>query len=319
MSEHSPFTLSAVEDGMPVLGNLPGEALFVLQGTDASTFLQGQTTADFSRVHPPCAIHGAFCDVKGRVMADFLALVVADDRIILRLTADLADLLEAHLAKYLMFSKASLHRLGYTPLGLIGLGAEALLAASHAPEAGQLIERSQGWLLGVETNVYLLIPDAENTGVTAADIGHGGAFLERWQAAACRRGEARISLATSGKYLPQDLNYDLSGWVSFDKGCYTGQEIIARLHWRGKPKRRLYRGFTEGPCPLPGAGLRQSDTDRPMGSIVNATVISDRVILLLETTADAAGSTLVIQETHQEVQVEEQTVSFSEMAGQQPE
>ena len=319
MSEHSPHTLFAVEDGQPVIGSLPGETLFALQGTDASSFLQGQTTADFSQIEVPCAIHGAFCDVKGRVIADFLALVVADDRIILRLAADLADGLETHLAKYLMFSKATLQRMDQTPLGLIGSGAQKLLGASHTPATGQLIELSQGWLLGLETDVYLFIPEGENSGVMAGEVKHDDAFRESWHAAACLRGEARISLATTGKYLPQDLNYDLSGWVSFDKGCYTGQEIIARLHWRGTPKRRLYRGFTELPCPMPGAALRQADTDRAIGSIVNAAVLSDRAILLLETTADAAGNKLVVEEADQEVLVEEQAITFSAMADHQPE
>ena len=56
---------------------------------------------------------------------------------------------------------------------------------------------------------------------------------------------ARVELDTIGAYLPQDLNYDLNGTVSFTKGCYTGQEIVARLHYRGTPKRRLYRAVID--------------------------------------------------------------------------
>ena len=62
---------------------------------------------------------------------------------------------------------------------------------------------------------------------------------EEWLAFRLSRGVARIEEQSVGEYLPQDLNYDLKGYIDFDKGCYTGQEIIARLHYRGKPKRRL--------------------------------------------------------------------------------
>ena len=96
-----------------------------------------------------------------------------------------------------------------------------------------------------------------------------------------------MTAATSGKYLPQDLNYDLRQWVSFDKGCYMGQEIIARLHWRGTPKRRLYvASAATGNCPDPGTTLTLQGSDSALGSVVNACRWREGALLAIETTED---------------------------------
>ena len=94
--------------------------------------------------------------------------------------------------------------------------------------------------------------------IVGIEIPRGDGIIERWQASEFSApthdtallplaevdiitARARVELDTIGAYLPQDLNYDLNGTVSFTKGCYTGQEIVARLHYRGTPKRRWYR------------------------------------------------------------------------------
>ncbi|MCB1733271.1 MAG: tRNA-modifying protein YgfZ, partial [Halieaceae bacterium] len=96
-----------------------------------------------------------------------------------------------------------------------------------------------------------------------------------WEASLIRAGVPRIAAATSGEFIPQMLNYDLTGQVSFSKGCYTGQEVIARMHYRGKPKRRLYlASLTQGELaggdpPAPGLAL-YSAGEQSVGTVVNA-------------------------------------------------
>ena len=297
-------------------GPLPQEALLELKGADACKFLQGQTTANFEGREALDVVPGAFCNVKGRVILDFLALVVTQDRIILRVSADRVDFITSHLAKYLMFSKAELQPRAHPPQGLMGSAAHAAcdLSTPTMPERAQ--EGATGWVIGLDTEISLLIPDsdADGSGADAADDNE--AFLRAWQSAECSRGEARIRASTSEKYLPQDLNYDLAGWVSFDKGCYTGQEIIARLHWRGKPKRRLYAATTEGELPTEGTGLYTEDGGRCVGSVVNAAAGAQGISLLVETTSDAAGGNLTLDHSDQPIAVAASPIQYTEMPGQ---
>lgn len=298
----------------PDRGTLPQEALLELNGDDACKFLQGQSTANFEGRCALDVVPGAFCNVKGRIILDFLALVVSEEKIILRVSADLAEPIAAHLAKYLMFSKAELRPMAQQPLGLMGSDAHGAFDLSAAPAPGRAQKVPAGWAIGLDTDVSLVIPDgdAEQRGGDARDSNQQ--FLGAWHSLECRRGEARIRQATTEKYLPQDVNYDLAGWVSFDKGCYTGQEIIARLHWRGKPKRRLYAATTKGAQPLEGTNLCEQDSGRVVGSVVNSAPGVQDTPLLVETTSDAAGGTLVLEHSDQAVHVSASPTQYHDPA-----
>jgi len=104
---------------------------------------------------------------------------------------------------------------------------------------------------------------------------------------------ARVESATVGAYLPQDLNYDLNQTVSFSKGCYTGQEIIARLHYRGTPKRRLHRAAVGEGAEL-GAALINAD-GKTVGSVVNGCRHNGVTELLIELMPDAAGEAVMLK------------------------
>ena len=112
---------------------------------------------------------------------------------------------------------------------------------------------------------------------------------------------ARVELDTIGAYLPQDLNYDLNGTVSFTKGCYTGQEIVARLHYRGTPKRRLYRASLDNMLDdrhdaiAPGARL-SNQANRAVGSVVNRVSQDGAQQLLIELTPEAASDSVFLSE-----------------------
>ena len=110
-----------------------------------------------------------------------------------------------------------------------------------------------------------------------------------WQLFRINRGLARIHEYSVGKYLPQDLNYDLNGFVDFDKGCYTGQEIIARLHYRGQPKRRLslltVRSSTQ---PANDERIVDRSTGKSVGSVVEVVQDEDVYLCLCEVVTDVA-------------------------------
>ncbi len=278
------------------------DCLLELTGPDALKFLQGQTSADFAKAAALDVLDGCFCDVKGRVLADFLAVVASPERILLRVSADLAAQLQAHLEKYLMFSKASLNTSElaiYGALGTTTVGALAPILTSDSVQpngpqstgfaARRAVIRADGFALRLDdARALVLTAETPNPAVPTAPDDH-------WQAAAITSGEARVRANTWGKYLPQDLNYDLRGMINFKKGCYTGQEVIARLHWRGTPKRRLYLATLPAAAvepPDPGAPLYTEGKDNSVGSITNAIRVGESLITLIETTEDGSRQAL---------------------------
>ncbi|EED36063.1 glycine cleavage T-protein [Luminiphilus syltensis NOR5-1B] len=259
------------------LAYLDQEAVLELTGPDAVSFLQGQSSADFSGSDTQKPILGTFCNVKGRVLADFLAFKVSDERILLRCEGQVGDALITHLQPYLNFSKSTLRRCEGVVYGGIGdQDGSNVTSSEEARDAGEwfAIPRFSGatefWHLGDH-------PAAATT--VSADM---------WYSEMMRNEDARITGATIGKYLPQDLNYDLRGYISFSKGCYTGQEIIARLHYKGKPKRRLYRATctAESDC-APGSDLIVGDQGKAAGSVVNCASAAGVKYLLIETIENA--------------------------------
>ena len=277
---------------------LNDEVILQLEGPESAKFLQGQTTADFAQPEPLDAISGAFCDVKGRVIADFLALVINAETILLRTHQSLAEPLMAHLKKFLLFAKADLRLSEWHCEAVIGpeshrelgidpntLSVSKACATDSGNNGGYLLTRQlpgdivmSEWWTSVRKDT-----DTNDTSM--------------WYTAAIDRGEARVVADTMGKYLPQDLNYDVNGTVNFKKGCYTGQEIIARLHWRGTPKRRLYQATCDGSVtPSPGCPLTDSN-NKSTGSIVNAVRQGDRAVLAIETTEDGLERGLYIKDS----------------------
>lgn len=309
MSQNDQDNVTAASTDSGLSGPLATDALLSLQGPDAAKFLQGQTTANFNGIQPLDVRCGAFCDVKGRVIADFLALVVNQEAILLRVAADLAEALVQHLGKYLMFSKAELQAQTVHPWGIIGANSLGMLGISETVDASRAVDTGDGWLVGLSAQFALWLPQPESTGApNALQPTETETLINSWHLGMIERGDARVTASTSGRYLPQDLSYDLAGWVSFDKGCYTGQEIIARLHWRGTAKRRLYRGTVGTEQPKSGATLWRPGETRGIGSIVTVATTPTGSEVLLETTSDNAGNVLVVAETTHEVAVDPEPV-----------
>ena len=304
---------AAAGELLPGCAPLTHEALLRLKGQDACKFLQGQTTADFAKAQSLDVIPGAFCDVKGRVIADFRALVVSPDDIILCVNESLANLLTTHLSKYLMFSKADLTQTSDHPWGLTGPEAHGQVGADARPlTPSRAVALTQGWLIPLANQTSLLITNDSATIEINLNNASLEGYISAWSALGCLRGEARVTSVTTGKYLPQDLSYDLAGWVSFDKGCYTGQEIIARLHWRGTPKRRLYHGTAPTKHSTAGTKLLSKTDNRAVGSIVNTAESKHGHLFLVEATESAAGQKVLIEETGQEIIIGDAPIAYAE-------
>jgi folate-binding protein YgfZ len=279
------------------------ESLLHISGPDTLTFLQGQLTCDTRGLDESGARTGAYCTPQGRVVCDFLLGRLGEEHYALRLRRDIRATAAATLGKYIVFSKAELdaERDDWQVLGIWGEDSAATLAElfGAAPEAQLGDVRGDGFVL-VQT-------DAEGTGFECyLDASARPDLLEvldsrlqlsgeeDWRCRQIRSGIGRIEAATTGEFIPQMLNYDLTGHISFNKGCYTGQEVVARLHYRGKPKRRMYLAtLASAGEATAGAPLYSQSGAQGVGNVVNSAPDPEgNTLLLAVATADGAAAGL---------------------------
>jgi folate-binding protein YgfZ len=264
------------------------EALLHISGPDSQKFLQGQTTCDAGKVSIEQATPGAYCTPKGRVVCDFILSQIGDNHFALRLRREILQASAATFRKYIIFSKAELSQSDthwkiygcwgseakqavYSALGVENK-VEAVSARPYSSYCGDGFVIVQIDQAGTQFECYI---DAQNR----AELAHRleGALSSsdenHWESLQIEQGVGRIEAATSEDYIPQMLNYDLTGHISFDKGCYTGQEVVARMHYRGKAKKRLYRASSaETQAFDAGTALYSSSSSQSVGSIVNSAI-----------------------------------------------
>ncbi|PLW83149.1 hypothetical protein CWI75_06955 [Kineobactrum sediminis] len=268
---------------------LPAEGLLHISGPDTIRFLHSQASADLRLVTEGQAVYGTFCTPQGRVFCDFLAIQIAADHVALRMRNSIIDHAISALSRFAMFSKVSLQREqdGWQVVGCWGDGARDALTG--------LLDTVPGTSLGCarQENTVLIQTDAtgqqfeyllrEPRSAEQLEPGLIATPASAWEAEQVRCGLARIEAATIGEFLPEQLNYDLTGHINFRKGCYPGQEVIARMHYKGKAKRRMILArLPEGEIPVAGSPVYNRGRDQPVGNIVNAgiTVDDDRLALV---------------------------------------
>lgn len=269
------------------------ELLFV-NGPDAAKFLQGQVTCDIKELAGPLTRLGAQCNPKGRILLSFRALQLDGERIALRIPRSMGESAQKTLGKYIVFSKAKLQA-DNGEYRLFGLwGEEALQSAARFFE--QLPDAIDGWTQGHESYALRLGDNRLECWIATAQvpaflsaIGEEvqTAHLDHWQALDIAAGIADVYPETIELFTPQELNYQLVQAVSFRKGCYTGQEIVARLHYRGKLKRHMYRCDYKGDqLPAPGTPVIHDETGQTLGAVVVAVGGGEQPIELLASVLD---------------------------------
>ena len=239
----------------PVLCPLPQFGLLRAEGEDAASFLHNMGSNDLKPLKPGSAQWNSLNGPKGRMLANFL--VSRDEAGYgLILSADLAQSIQKKLSMYVLRAKLKLTDVSGTQplLGLGGKGArEALVRAGlPAPESAFEAQAAEGLRVlaypGRQERFLLLVP-AERLAqswqqVCAADVRPiGNAW---WQREDLLAGQPWITSATQDEFIAQMINYELLGGVNFQKGCYPGQEIIARTQHLGRLKKRMYLARVEG-------------------------------------------------------------------------
>ncbi|GAB3105919.1 folate-binding protein YgfZ [Aestuariicella hydrocarbonica] len=290
---------------IPNLIALPHIGLLQIQGPDATKFLQGQVTNDINACTPEQWQHNAHCSPKGRMIANFDNVRIDEQTLLIGVQKDPLNALQTSLGKYIVFSKAKLADVSehYQLVGLLGvdvtnwakqhLGIDFVAGMTAVQKDGAVYlkrdeERIECWFPQSGS-----LPDAlRNVALSENTTG--------WCQKDIELGRGWVTAATVDEFLPQFLNLQTAAinGVSFKKGCYTGQEIVARMHYKGKLKRHLYRFELSGNTPAAaGSSLFTDNSKQSAGTVVNSVCCDGKVQLLAVTTEDAVkGGALTLDQ-----------------------
>jgi folate-binding protein YgfZ len=266
--------------------------MLVCSGPAAREFLQGQTTCDFNQLTATTAISGAYCTPQGRMICDFRALQYQADHYLLQTDASVCEPATAIFGKYIVFSRAELGdaTTDWCQYGFWGEDAAALIAAPAAQQCWR--KNDILWLQSdVRAGDFEACVPRSATGEFEQQLADRFELRpeSEWSRREIDAGIGHVEAQTSELFLPQMLNYQATGRISFDKGCYTGQEVVARLHYRGKTKRPMYLARLQPAQPSATAGstLFRAGREQSIGTVVNA-VSDDKETRLLATVASDA-------------------------------
>ena len=219
---------------MDNLTSLDQFGFLAVTGRDAQKFLQGYTTCDLDELPPGKASAGAICNIKGRMVCNFL-LCREEDGFLLRIHRNLIEPVIAFLGKYIVFSKASLVDRTDT-LHCYGLTAE-----------GDNFPQAQSGITPTSDGLLIKVSEAPRFELWSTEPQKASGEPQQWLQAELSEGIAWVDESSTEEYIPQMFNLQALDGISFSKGCYLGQEIVARMQYRGELKNRLHIGESETP------------------------------------------------------------------------
>ncbi|MCP5264620.1 MAG: folate-binding protein YgfZ [Burkholderiaceae bacterium] len=262
-----------------------------ITGADAAAFLHAQLTNDIEHLQDGGLALNGYCTPKGRLLATFIVWRRAD-RYWLLMSRGLCEPVRKRLTMFVLRSKVSIAERSdsLVVLGIGGSGASAALAAAGIghPDGSGATGTAGGDLLALpapfEQEVYLLVTPTASLEVTWRRLEGHLAVVDsaHWRSVEIRAGVARVLPATSENWVPQMINFELVGGVSFKKGCYPGQEVVARSQYLGKLKRRLFAASLNGRA-APGDPVEAPEQAEPVGTVVlSATSAGEPTTILFE-------------------------------------
>lgn len=270
------------------------EALLAVRGPDAAKFLQGQLTCNLNYLDERTSSLGARCTPKGRMISSF-RIVQDGDGYLLALASELLEAQLADLKKYAVFSKSSLadESAVWARFGLSGGDGALVSLGLDLPQQPDAVARANG-LIAIRLpggRAELWAPAAQADSLQARLAAQlPEAPLNDWLLGQVRAGIGQVFGATRELFIPQMINLQAVGGVSFKKGCYTGQEIVARMQYLGKLKRRLQRlSLAQGELPAVGSELFSPVHGSSVGEVVLAAGNGDGAELLAVLQEDAVA------------------------------
>lgn len=266
---------AAATDGT-ILADLSQLGVIALRGEDTAAFLQGQLSNDVRALHADGAQWSGYCNPKGRLLGNFLAWRQGEDYC-LQLSGDILAGVLKRLSMFILRAKVQARNASDENVRLVVAGRQALAAVtaamgavpeatmrSVAGEAGQVIR------LGDDKFVLSIAPGRAAAVWQALRQSATPVGAPVWDWLRLNAGIPMIVAATQELFVPQMVNLEVIGGVSFQKGCYPGQEIVARSQYLGKLKRRMFLAHVDAEA-APGDPLYSADMDgQATGTVVNA-------------------------------------------------
>ena len=244
-----------------------------VSGKDSLDFLQGQVTNDINKLDKKTAQLNAVCQHQGRVIA-ITTIIKNDDGFYLILPIDMVDIVFKRLSMFIVISDVSIKKNNLSVIGVLGGDGRYKLDDTFSFE---LVEKHN-----FKTNTM-------------------------WETTCIENKIAEISSLTSEKFTPQMLNLDIEEiGVNFSKGCYTGQEIVARLHYLGKSKRRLFKFSSDFKVSI-GDEIKSTNPDiqKTLGTVIRVIKLSTYYHFLATFEVDKIDKEITIN--NKQIQINEQT------------
>ena len=284
----------------PTLTPLIHLGIISLQGADAKKFLQGQVTCDVDQLSFNHHLIGARCNPKGRALTSFYLIQVNDEHLLMVMDLSLVPSSIDELSKYAAFFKVELNDSSEV-YHCIGLSSK-----QSSNEIALLKQATFIANVSLSNDRQLVIVSKEHAESTweCLQQQYKPVGTELWKLQDIQAGIAMIQLETTALFVPQMFNLQAIDGISFKKGCYTGQEVVARIKYLGKLKRRMYRlslpieVVSKQKLPTPGSSCQLPEQEQSIGNLVTAAHADENTdeILAVLTEEAAKSTTLLIDE-----------------------
>lgn len=316
-AEFAPLGTEQIQTGfMSLLTDL---GLIGVSGDDAAAFLHTQLTNDVEHLETSEGRWYGYCSPKGRMLGSFLGFKQPEGRIFLICSSTQLEPVRRRLSMFVLRAKAKLQDLS-TEKVLIGIGGQQAgeslqglglnvpgpMQTAHAPGL-DCVSLPAVTIAGKPCPRWLLVVDAAQAEVLWHSLSERlePASSTTWRWTDVLSAIPRIVPSTAEQFVPQMLNFELVGGVNFKKGCYPGQEIVARSQYLGKLKRRMFLAHAEGGQPEPGSDVLPANGGEPCGQIVLAApspeggvdlLFESQTAALQSGTPTASGIDLILRE-----------------------
>lgn len=317
---HAVPTTSADTSPQPTNGvaKLTHWGVIRAQGPDAIQFLQGQLTNDFALLGMSEARLAAYCSPKGRMLASFVGFKVGADNVLLLCRSDILVSTLKRLSMFVMRAQCKLSDASteYDLWGLAGAAAQTLPTANPLATWAKVdVPHPDTTTLPADEHQVshaVGLPPATTAGPNQSILTHRALWctptntplpsalavqpalsLDQWACLEVWSGVAMVAEALMDAFVPQMLNYESVGGINFKKGCYPGQEVVARSQYRGTIKRRTFRALCPGEVEVGQSIYTSSDAEQPCGTIVAAAQCApcqSEVLVALQTSATESGT-----------------------------
>ena len=270
-------------------------------GSDAIAFLHGQLSSDVEALRPGSGQYWSYNSPKGRMLANGVLWRSppgqGGDTVTLLLAADLAETIRRRLSMFVLRANAAVDDVtaASTLIGVAGDGSVNAMREAFGVSPAQA--RAVGFgnaaaaFMLPDRRIAVVAPHADSVMLNAALARHATSVgNDDWRWFGIAAGVPSITAATSDQFVPQTANWDLLGGVSFGKGCYPGQEIVARMQYLGRLKERLFAFHADALEAAPATRIYSAtfDAEQPCGSVVNAAPDVNGGIVLLAVARIAA-------------------------------